>query len=146
MIETTGFALAALAYSVAVASGSMATAAYFNQIDRLVLGHSLILIIWCGSGIALLAYAKQKLRKPAFNTACSLASMVIFVNLVRDGTSPICAQHTDWLGSVQQAHFSVEYVLRIFKFVLIGVLISNVVCYLIWPRSAIIQLKFHNPP
>jgi len=89
MIETTGFALVALAYSVAVASGSMATAAYFNQIDRLALGHTFILIIWCGGGIAVLAYAKQTLRKPAVNTACSLASMVIFVNLVRDGISPL---------------------------------------------------------
>ena len=87
MIETTGFALAALAYSVVVASGSMATAAYFNQIDHLDLGHTVILVGWCGCGIAILAYAKQRLQKPAFNTACSLASMVIFVNLVRDGAS-----------------------------------------------------------
>jgi hypothetical protein len=86
MIETTGFALAALAYSVAISSGSMATAAYFDQIHSLELGHALTLVVWCGGGIGLLAYAKQKLGKPAFNTACSLACMVIFVNLVRDGT------------------------------------------------------------
>ena len=86
MIETTGFALAALTYSVAVSSGSMATAAYFNNIRSLDLGHALTLIVWCGGGIGLLAYAKQKLGKPAFNTACSLACMVIFVNLVRDGS------------------------------------------------------------
>jgi hypothetical protein len=85
MIETTCFALAALTYSVAVSSGSMATASYFNQIDRLTLGHILTLIIWCGGGLGLLAYAKQRLGKPAFNTACSLACMVISVNLVRDG-------------------------------------------------------------
>jgi hypothetical protein len=85
MIETTGFALASLAYSVAVSSGSMATASYFKRRNRLDLGHALTLIIWCGGGIGLLAYAKQKLGKPAFNTACSLACMVIFVNLVRDG-------------------------------------------------------------
>jgi len=87
MIETTGFALAALAYSVAVSSGSMATAAYFNQIHRLELGHAITLITWCGGGLGLLAYAKLKLAKPAFNTACSLACMVISVNLVRDGAS-----------------------------------------------------------
>ena len=86
MIETTGFALTALAYSVAVSSGSMATAAYFNQKHSLLVGHVTTLIIWCGGGIGLLAYAKQKLGKPAFNTACSLACMVISVNLVRDGT------------------------------------------------------------
>jgi len=88
MIETTGFAFSALAYSAFISSGSMATAAYFNQIGRLTLGHALTLIIWCGGGIGLLAYAKQKLGKPAFNTACSLACMVIFVNLVRDGKFP----------------------------------------------------------
>ena len=87
MIETTGFALASLAYSVLVCFGSMATAAYFNKIDSLDLGHTLTLIIWCGGGIGLLAYAKQKLGKPALNTACSLACMVIFVNLVRDGSA-----------------------------------------------------------
>lgn len=90
MIETTGFALAALAYSVAISSGSMATAAYFDQIHSLELGHALDLVLWCGGGIGLLAYAKQKLGKPAFNTACSLACMVIFVNLVRDGIITCC--------------------------------------------------------
>ena len=90
MIETTGFALASLAYSVAISSGSMATAAYFNSIDSLDLGHAIILIVWCGGGIGLLAYAKQKLGKPAFTTACSLACMVIFVNLVRDGSATRC--------------------------------------------------------
>lgn len=85
MIETTGFALAALAFSVVVSSGSMATAVYFNQINRLHLGHALTLIIWCGGGIGLLAFAKQRLGKPALSTACSLACMVISVNLVRDG-------------------------------------------------------------
>jgi hypothetical protein len=87
MIETTGFALAAVAYGVIVSAGSMATAAYFNNIHSLFVGHATTLIIWCGGGIGLLAYAKQKLGKPAFNTACSLACMVISVNLVRDGTS-----------------------------------------------------------
>lgn len=89
MIETTGFALTALTYSMGISSGSMATAAYFNQIHSLVLGHALTLLVWCGGGIGLLAYAKQKLGKPAFNTACSLACMVIFVNLVRDGSPPL---------------------------------------------------------
>ena len=86
MIETTGFAIAALVYSVIVASGSMATAAYCNQIDYLVLGHVVVLLLWCGGGLGLLAFAKQSFGKPAFNTACSLACMVISVNLVRDGT------------------------------------------------------------
>jgi hypothetical protein len=85
MVETSGYAFAALLYSVAVASGSMGTAAYFNSIDYLELGHLLTLIIWCGGGLGFLAYAKLKVGKPAFNTACSLACMVISVNLVRDG-------------------------------------------------------------
>ena len=138
MIETTGFALAALAYSVAVSSGSMATAVYFRQIDRLSLGYALVLIVWCGGGIGLLAFAKQKLRKPAFNTACSLACMVIFVNLVRDGAPFLCKLT---LGSIQLAQFSVDYIMRILKIVLMGVLISNVVCYILWPRTAITKLK-----
>jgi hypothetical protein len=89
MIETTGFALAALTYSVAVSSGSMATASYFNSIHSLALGHATTLMVWCGGGLGLLAYAKQRLGKPAFNTACSLACMVISVNLVRDGTTTL---------------------------------------------------------
>ena len=142
MIETTGFALAALAYGVAVSSGSMATAAYFNQIDQLELGHNLTLIFWCGGGIGLLAYAKQKLGKPAFNTACSLACIVIFLNLVRDGLPTVFFDLM--IGSVQLAYFSEEYILRTLKIVLIGVLISNVVCYCLWPRSAVTKLKY-NP-
>jgi hypothetical protein len=89
MIETTGFAIAALMYSLIVSSGSMATAAYCNRIDHLSLGHLLVLVVWCGGGIGLLAFAKQTLSKPAFNTACSLACMAISVNLVRDGFSTL---------------------------------------------------------
>jgi hypothetical protein len=85
MVETTGLAFAALIYSVIVSSGSMFTASYFARKGHLELGHGLTLAIWCGGGLGLLAYAKVKLRTPAFNTACSLACMVISVNLVRDG-------------------------------------------------------------
>lgn len=46
------------------------------------------------------------------------------------------------LGSVQLAQFSAEYILRILKIVLMGVLISNVICYFLWPRSAITNLKY----
>jgi hypothetical protein len=139
MIETTFFALAALIYSVAVSSGSMATAAYCNQMDHLALGHALTLIIWCGGGIGFLAYAKQKLGKPAFNTACSLACMVISVNLVRDGQRK--SGLILILGSVQLAQFNDEYILRTLKIVLTGVLISNIICYILWPRSAATKLK-----
>src|SRR5271170_931222 len=45
-------------------------------------------------------------------------------------------------GSVQLAQFSAEYILRILKIVLMGVLISNLICYLLWPRSAITNLKY----
>jgi len=132
MIETTGFALAALAYSVAVSSGSMATAAYFNQIHHLPLGHTLVLIVWCGFGTGFLAYAKQKLGKPAFNTACSLACMVIFVNLIRDGICTeasclICRERP--IGSIQRRLYPQDIENRIdgsldFEFGLLSVLAS----------------------
>ena len=111
MIETTGFALASLAYSVVVSSGSMATAAYFNSIDSLDLGHALTLIVWCGGGIGLLAYAKQKLGTPAFNTACSLACMVIFVNLVRDGFGKLCKADVRerTIGAIQRGVYSKNF-------------------------------------
>jgi len=142
MVETTGLALAALIYSVFVSSGSMATASYFARIGHLELGHAVTLAVWCGGGLGLLAYAKVKLRKPAFNTACSLACMVISVNLVRDG--PLLSLNRKLIspGSVQLALFNEDYILKTFKIVLTGVLISNFVCYLFWPRSAITNLKY----
>jgi hypothetical protein len=142
MIETTGFALTAVAYSVLVSSGSMATAAYFNNIHSLFVGHATTLIVWCGGGLGLLAYAKQKLGKPAFNTACSLACMLISVNLVRDGTDYYSALT---LGSVQLAQFSADYILRSLRIILMGILISNLICYLLWPRSGITKLKYSDP-
>jgi|SRR5579859_1573418 len=51
-------------------------------------------------------------------------------------------------GSVQMAQFSEEYIFRTLKIVLMGVLISNVVCYILWPRSGITKLKcyLHSNP
>lgn len=46
------------------------------------------------------------------------------------------------VGSVQMAQFSEEYIFRTLKIVLMGVLISNLICYFLWPRSAITKLKF----
>ena len=40
------------------------------------------------------------------------------------------------------AQFNEDYILRTLKIVLMGVLISNVICYILWPRSAITKLKF----
>jgi len=39
------------------------------------------------------------------------------------------------------AQFSEEYILRTLKIVLMGVLISNTICYFLWPRSAVTKLK-----
>jgi hypothetical protein len=46
------------------------------------------------------------------------------------------------VGSVQMAQFNEDYILKTFKIVLAGVLISNFVCYVLWPRSAITKLKY----
>lgn len=128
MIEATGFALLAFIFGMFVSIGSMATATWFNDHDLLTLGHIFTLVFWCAGSIACIAYGKAKLAKPSFNTACSLCSIIIFVVLTKE-------------GAVHLGEFSTTKILQVTWIVSMGVIITNVVCFGLWTKSAALRLE-----
>jgi len=106
----------------------MATAIGFNSIDQRALGHAVVLIIWLCGGIGFIAYWKHRLGDPLVGVASSMASMVIFFNVTRE-------------GSLQLGHFNLTKLLQYFFIVLLGLVISVLVNCSLWPVSARDNLK-----
>lgn len=124
MFEATFLALVAFVYSALISFASMGVSILFGQVFHLIgVGHLLVLIIFCGGGLGLVGWIKYKLGNPLVNVACSLASLAVITILTQE-------------GAVQAAQFSTKKVTQVLKMVIMGILISNAVCFLVIPVSA----------
>ncbi|BGP38095.1 hypothetical protein JCM10449v2_002022 [Rhodotorula kratochvilovae] len=128
MVEADLFLLVGAAYAAFLTCGSMGTAVLFDHFDLLGYGHALILIVWLGGGYALLAWFKVTMNKPTVATACSLVSLVC---------SPIITKE----GAIHVGRFDSQAVQQVLLIAAIGSLISNVICFVIWPQSATSKLQ-----
>lgn len=79
-------------------------------------------------GLGLIAFMKQKVNKQTFNTACSLASISLVACIVKEGS---LNSSTIPLGRL----FSTAHV------ALCGSMISVLICYFLWPKSAVVLLR-----
>jgi uncharacterized membrane protein YgaE (UPF0421/DUF939 family) len=75
-----------------------------------------IVISWIGVGMCALAWMKVWMKNPSFNTACSMTSIVLFVVMLKEG--------------------GLELLLEMSFIVLLGAIITNLVCYLAWRQTA----------
>ncbi|KAF2436162.1 hypothetical protein EJ08DRAFT_655855 [Tothia fuscella] len=123
MMEATLLALIAVAYAAFISFTSMAVSVFFGANNLLVLGHIIVLIVFCGGGLGLIGWTKQKLGNPLVNVACSLTSLACITILTKE-------------GSVQSGNFSYEKVLQVLKMVLMGIMVATVVSLVIKPLSA----------
>jgi hypothetical protein len=123
MVEATLLALIAVAYAAFISFTSMAVSVFFGAHDLLVLGHIIVLVIFCGGGLGLVGWLKQKLGNPLVNVACSLTSLAVITILTKE-------------GSVQSGNFSYEKILQVLKMVLMGITAATAVSLLIKPLSA----------
>lgn len=128
MVEATIFAFFSLAYGLLCAYLSMVVSSIFSQLDLKYLGYAIDICVFCAVGLGAIAYMKQKVNKPTFTTACSLASIFLINILTKE-------------GNVQAGVLSFKKLFQSFFFVLTGVIISAVVCITLWPTSSIRQLK-----
>lgn len=82
------------------------------------------------SSIALgvVAFMKQKVGKQTFNTACSLASISIVACIVKE-------------GSLNSADIPLERLFSTLKIVVTGCCFTVAICYILWPMSAIDELR-----
>ncbi|KAF2640423.1 hypothetical protein P280DRAFT_470088 [Massarina eburnea CBS 473.64] len=123
MIEAILLAFAAFLYAAVVSFTSMAVSFFFGQQDLLIVGHVIVLIVFCGGGLGLVGWTKQKLGSPLVNVACSLASLALITVLTKE-------------GAVQAAAFSYNKVGQVLKMIVMGTVASSAVALLIKPTSA----------
>jgi hypothetical protein len=123
MLEATLLALIAFAYAAFISFTSMAVMVFFRSQNLLVLGHVIVLVVFCGAGLGFIAWFKQKLGNPLVNVACSMASLAIITVLTKE-------------EAVQAGNFSVNKIVQVLKMVLMGIVIATAVSLLIKPLSA----------
>ena len=124
MFEAVLLALLAFLYAAFICFTSMGVSVFFGQVlDLIVLGHVVVLVLFCGGGLGFVGWVKLKLGNPLVNVACSLTSLAIITVLTKE-------------GSVQAATFSDHKVIQVMKMVIMGVVVSTAVCFLIKPVSA----------
>ncbi|CCX09460.1 Similar to Uncharacterized protein C26F1.08c; acc. no. Q10495 [Pyronema omphalodes CBS 100304] len=128
MHQATLYALAAFFYSTFISIGSMALSIFFNKMHMIQLGHALVLIIFCAGGLGFIGYIKQTKAHPTVSVACSLASISIITILTKE-------------GSVQRAQFNMGKIWQVSLILLMSIAISNVLAFLLWPSSAIDDLR-----
>jgi len=96
---------------------------FFAHQDLLELGHAIVLILFCGGGLGLVGWTKQRLGNPLVNVGCSLTSLALITVLTKE-------------GAVQTGHFSYVKILQVLKMVAMGVFCATLVNFLIKPQSA----------
>lgn len=129
MVEANIFALFGFVYAIALALTSMTIAVYLHENDFPLTSNAISVILFVGLGTSLVGFARVRVGRPTFNTACSLIGVLIFTVVVKEGSSHL-------------GHFSTDKIWQVTLVVFVGVLISNIVCFTIWPQSACTSLQY----
>ena len=130
MVEAIGCAAIAFLYAVFICFSSMGVSIVFGKtLHLLVLGHTIILVVFCGGGLGFVGWTKQRLSHPLVNISCSLTSLAIITVVTKE-------------GAVQAAEFSDEKIIQVMKMIAMGVVATTAVSLLISPISA--QKGFDN--
>ncbi|UZJ51468.1 hypothetical protein CBS101457_000788 [Exobasidium rhododendri] len=128
MVEAIIYAMAAFLYAILLGLSSMLVAVFLHDHNLPLTSNAVSVIVFLGFGMGLVGYAKVKLARPTFNTACSLIGVIVFSVVVAE-------------GSAHLGRFSTEKIWQVTAVVLTGVMISNVVCFVVWPTSACTSLQ-----
>ncbi|KAL9080982.1 MAG: hypothetical protein Q9157_000392 [Trypethelium eluteriae] len=128
MHRATLLALVAFAYAAFISFTSMGVSVFFDDQHLLILGHAVVLILFCGGGLGFVGWLKQRLGDPLVNVACSLTSLSIITVLTKE-------------GAVQTARFSYGKVSQVLKMVVMGIIATTAVSLIIKPIRAREELR-----
>ena len=129
MVQAILCAAVAFAYAVFISFSSMAVSILFGRtFGLIVLGHIIVLVVFCGGGLGLVGWIKQKLGDPLVNISCSLTSLAIITVLTKE-------------GAVQAAEFSDDKTTQVMIMILMGIFATTAVSLLISPVSACQEMK-----
>ena len=73
MEEATLLALAAFLYAAFISFTSMGVSFIFGQINHIMIGHAIVLVVFCGGGLGLVGWLKQRLGNPLVNVVCAIS-------------------------------------------------------------------------
>ncbi|KAJ8078011.1 hypothetical protein PM082_000213 [Marasmius tenuissimus] len=121
MLEADIFCIFGLFYSAFVALASMSMFWWIDLKPGWEWLADVVAIVWVGVSMSFMAWMKVWMANPQFGTACSMMSIIIFVVVVKEG---------GW-----------QTLLQVTFIVSCGIVISNIVCYLIWPTTATSNLQ-----
>lgn len=118
MLEADGYFLLGVVYSGLITMGSAAIYWWLEPKPGLEWLADASVLLWVGLGMSGVSWMKvfMSKRSPAFSTACSMTTIIIFLVIMQEG------DFWDFL--------------RTCWLVLIGSLTSNLVCYCLWPQRA----------
>ncbi|KAL9602087.1 MAG: hypothetical protein Q9219_002083 [cf. Caloplaca sp. 3 TL-2023] len=129
MFEATILAILAFAYATFIGFASMGVSILFGRtLDLVVLGHAIVLLVFCGGGLGFVGWIKQRLGHPLVNISCSLTSLAIITVLTKE-------------GAVQAGRFSDDKIVQVLKMIVMGVIATTAVSFLIYPVSARADLR-----
>lgn len=129
MFQATICAFAAFLYAAFLSITSMAVTAFFaDTAHQIVVGHVLVLIIFCGGGLGAIGWYKQRKGDNLVNVACSLASLASITVLTKE-------------GSIQAGDISFAKISQVLKMLLMGIVSTMAVSFLIFPISARKKLR-----
>ncbi|RPD58687.1 hypothetical protein L227DRAFT_504933 [Lentinus tigrinus ALCF2SS1-6] len=116
MVEADVFCMMGLVFATLVSLSSMSVYWFFElQPGWEWLADALVLSM-IGLGMSSVAWMKVWMAKPTFNTACSMTAIILFVVVVKEG--------------------GIQTLMQVAFIVIVGAVISNIVCLSIWPQRA----------
>ncbi|KAJ7678692.1 Fusaric acid resistance protein-like-domain-containing protein [Mycena rosella] len=121
MVEADLYCFIGLVYSAFVCLSSMTMFWWLETQPGWEWLADILVIIWIGVSMSVVAWMKVWMASPSFNTACSMTAIILFVVLVKEG--------------------GLQTLLQVSFIVLCGSVTSNLVCYAIWPQSATSALQ-----
>lgn len=121
------YVIISLIFSFVISFGCRSISSYFFNQGEDEVSYTIDLVI-SSIGLGVIAYMKQKINKATFNTACSLASISLVTCIVKE-------------GSLNSATIPFKRLVSTAQVVVIGSLISVSICYILWPNSAIDELR-----
>ncbi|KAJ5823095.1 Brefeldin A-sensitivity protein 4 [Penicillium robsamsonii] len=122
-------AFLAFCYSSFLTITSMFVEMFFQDTLELpVLGHAVVLIVFCGGGLGFVGWTKQRLGDPLVNVACSLTSLATITVLTKE-------------GAVQSGDLSLAKIFQVLKMVVMGVMAVMIVSFFVFPISARKKLR-----
>ncbi|THG95980.1 hypothetical protein EW026_g5766 [Hermanssonia centrifuga] len=121
MLEADTFCLVGLLFAALVSLSSMSMYWFFEVQAGWEWLADLLVILWIGLGMSAIAWMKMWMAKPTFNTACSMTCIILFIVVIKEG--------------------GLDTLLQVSLIVVVGSLISNVVCYVLWPQRATRNLQ-----